>query len=129
MSRQRDCHWSSVTTAMAHQLLLTLTGIDGVGGPVLVGRVVTDGLGGDSVGEVVEQSGSVEADADLELAHVDALALAGHSPSFDRGEDGDGAVQAGHVIVVAKADADVVASGHTGEIGQAGECVERWVRR
>ena len=92
--------------------------------PGLPGRVVADRFGGDSVGEPVEQGGAAEVDSDLELAHVDALALASQATALERGEDGDGTVQAGHVVVVAEADPDVVASRHAGQIGQTGERVD-----
>ena len=77
---------------------------DAVRRPRLPGRVVADRFGGDSVGEPVEQCGSAEVDANLELAHVDSLALAGEPTAFEGGEYGDRAVQAGHVVVVAEAD-------------------------
>ena len=90
----------------------------------VVGQAVAGRMRGAAVGEVVEQRWPQEVDADFELGHVDALAAAGVPAGLNRGEDGASAVQSRAVVVVGEADADILASRHAGQVGQAGEGVD-----
>ena len=77
-----------------------------------------------AAGEVAQQAGPGEIHAHLELGQVDALAAAGAAARFEGGQNGHRAVQAGAVVVVGKADADVLASGHARQVGEAGQRVD-----
>ena len=96
-------------------------GVAAVRRGAIIGQGVAARFGGASVGEVVEQGRPGQIHAHLELGKVDALAMAAPPPRFQRGQNGHGAVQPGAMVVVGKADADVLASRHAGEVGEAGQ--------
>ena len=93
-------------------------------GGAVVGQPIAARAVGFAAGEVAQQGRAGEIHAHLELRQIDALAAARALPRFEGGENGHRAVQAGAVVVVGEADADVLASGHAGQVREASEGVD-----
>ena len=86
---------------------------------------IAGGFCGASVGGTVEKLGPGEVHTDLELRQVDALPAPALFTRRETRQEAHDCVQTGHVIVVGIAEAHVLAIRRTGQIGEAGERVDR----
>ena len=122
-SHERALSWGARGARPSHERT-AVAGVAAVRRRAVVGQAIAARAVGMAAGEIAQQAGPGQIHAHLELGQVDALAAAVAAARFEGGQNGHRAVQAGAVVVVGKADADVLASGHARQVGEAGQRVD-----